>query len=62
MIIKLEKQLKNTASRIKQLQTLVCLIEKSHSEATLSSFIIHLRELSYSHEQLQSRPCPDTST
>lgn len=62
MIIKLEKQLKNTASRIKQLRNLVYLIEKSHLEATFSSFILRLRELSYSHEQLQNRPCSDTST
>ena len=51
MIIKLEKQLKNTVSRIKQLQTPVSLIEKSRKEASLSSFIIPLVELSYSHEQ-----------
>ena len=49
MITKLEKQLKNTLARIKQLQNPICLIEKSHVEAASSSFIICLRELSYSH-------------
>ena len=49
MITKLEKQLKNILARIKQLQNPICLIEKSHVEAASSSFIIRLRELSYSH-------------
>ena len=51
MITKPEKQLENLTFRIKQLQNPVCLIGKSQVEATSSSFITYLRELSYSHER-----------